>query len=690
MRGGSNAESAPLLSDIERQADRDPDGIFEAYRDDPDDAPPAADEPYQDHPDSPLLVAGSSSRHLEMTDSGSSTSDEASQKERGRWRRHIPVRAKKAWKATETWTQGPADARDYVIRPLFPKVQEFPLYLVERFLKQRKFRVGVVALYYAVWLVAFALVKRREVYSTDIAGWGDPQPIGCGVTYWGRGNTCGLDGADCRPFNGSGFPFRCPGNCRSYHVLNPRAVGNQTAIYQPLVIGGPAEDGNGDAIYRGDSYICGAGIHAGVVSNQEGGCGVVKLIGKHEGFVSSRRNGIESLGFDSYFPLSFTFENNVECEARDMRWSLLAISVVFTSVLSLFTASPPLFFFTVFTGIFWHVGMASDPPRHWSIPDLISNLVGKFLPAMFCAWVMFDKMGVRRTLNGLTAQIEKTVLWLGGCWVGALDNYTFEWIPIQRLNSHDLRQQPGARGALAAIILVLLVIAMTQVYFFRQEGRLTTYLKLYALFVGSILISLVLPDLNLRIHHYILALLLLPGTSMQTRPSLLYQGLLVGLFINGIARWGFDPVLQTSVALQGDAQLDSLLPSVLDPQINTNATDFWSINLQWEQPPGEGHDGVSVLVNDVERFRGYYEDGTIINNSFVWVRSEPEKNGINEYFRFGFLVGSRSLDYTQAGVWTDLGEWIKMAPGPSSVNPSTLENGQDEGDVMVGPSRRRI
>src|SRR5690606_280316 len=117
----------------------------------------------------------------------------------------------------------------------------------------------------AVWVVTFALVKRREVYSSDIEGWGDPQTISCGAAYWTRGNNCGLDGDDCRPFNGSGFPFRCPANCRDYQVLNPRAVGNQTAIYQARVIGGPPEgsDGGGDAVYRGDSFICGSAVHAG-------------------------------------------------------------------------------------------------------------------------------------------------------------------------------------------------------------------------------------------------------------------------------------------------------------------------------------------------------------------------------------------------------------------------------------------
>lgn len=175
---------------------------------------------------------------------------------------------------------------------------------------------------------------------------------------------------------------------------------------------------------------------------------------------------------------------------------------------------------------------------------------------MLAAWVIYDKMGVRRTLTGLTAQIEKTILWVGGCWVGALNNYTFNWIPIQRLTPHDLDQQPGAKAALSIIVIVLVVVAATQIWFFRQEGRLIKYLKLYIMFGIGLIICVILPDLSLRIHHYFLALLLLPGTSMQTRPALFYQGLLVGLFINGIARWDWDPILRKCCAY-----LRSLLPT---------------------------------------------------------------------------------------------------------------------------------
>ena len=633
-----------------------------------------SNQPDDDHPDAPIPDT-----RLEMADSdGTTGSDEVTAQKRHAW---VPFAVRRLWKSTVAWTRGPAPGGiRYTITPIFPKVQTYPLYLVERFLPRKKQRIGVLGLFLVLWIVTFALVKRQEIFASEIEGWGDPQTIGCGATYWGRGNNCGVNGDDCRPFNGTGFPFRCPANCESYHVLNPRAVGNQTAIYRPFVIGGAAPGSNEDAIYRGDSYICGAAIHAGVVSNDDGGCGVVTLVGRHDNFPASRRSGIDSLGFDSYFPLAYTFLDGIKCRAKDMRWPLLAVSVVFTTVVSLFTSSSTLFFFTSFVGIFWHVGLASDPPRHYSIADLISNLLGKFLPAMFCAWVMYDKMGVRRTLKGLTAQVEKTVLWLGACWVGALENYTFNWIPIQRLNKHDLQQQPGARGALAGIILVLLIIVCSQVYFFRQEGRLLKYLKLYTLFVLSIVVCLVLPDLNLRLHHYIIALLFLPGTSLQMRPSLFYQGLLIGLFLNGIARWGFDPVLQTDIALQGDAQLGSKLPTILAPEIALGDNSS-TITFRWEDPPGITYDGISVLVNDVERFRGYYDDSTSKVDSFVWER-KGDLNA-NEYFRFGYLDGRTGLDYTKAGVWTRDKEWVQMAPGPSSVSGETgnVEEDEDAGAV---------
>lgn len=633
------------------------------------------------HPDAPIGGAGddASPATLQVDDgsSGQSTprfiQDERASKA---WSR-MPYPVRRMLRAIGKWSRGPANPQPYRIKPLFPIIQDYPLFLVERFLPRLKHRVWLIFFYFSIWLITVVLVKRQGTLATDIAGWGQPQTVGCGDTYWDRGNRCGLNGNDCRPFNGSGFAFSCPANCESFHVLNPRAVGDQEVIYRSLVVGGPSNDVHPElATYRGDSFLCGAAIHAGIVSNKNGGCGVVQLVGQQKNFISTQRNGITSVGFDSYFPLSFRFVPDINCSSKDTRWSLLAISTVFTGLLSLFTASPALFFFPTFTGIFWTVGMALDSPPNKSVAGLFSNLLGKFLPAMFCAWVMYDKMGIRRILTRLTAQVEKTILWLGACWVGAMDNYTLSFIPIQRLTGHDLNQQPGAKAALSMVIIVLVVIVAFQVWFFRQEGRFIKYIKLYSLLIAGIIIALLLPGLNLRLHHYILALLLLPGTSLQTRPSLLYQGLLVGLFINGIARWGFDPVLQTSAALQGDAQKGSILPTVHAPVINlANSTGgFSNITFSWDQPTGKRFDGISVLVNDVERFRSYFDDRVSEESQFVWTRKDSLE--LPEYFRFAFMDGSSSGDYTKAGVWAADGEWKTMKPGPSKVKARGNEDGR--------------
>lgn len=582
----------------------------------------------------------------------------------------VPVPIRRVGKAAVIWAKGPDPPYIHTINPLFPSIQEYPIRLLDRFVPKRKHRIFALVAVYSLWILTFALVMRVGTIATEIKGWGVPGSIGCGNTYWVAGNRCGLNGNDCRPFNGSGFAFRCPAECASTWILNPRAVGATEVNYQPLVVGGPSNDDDETPIYRSDSFICASAIHAGVINNVEGGCGVVSLVGAHRDYPASKRHGISSVGFDSNFPSSFTFRA-AACGAKDARWQLLFVSLGFSIIISLFTTSPAVFYFTIFTGLFWHVGMASDPPWHSSKTDLFSNILGKYLPGTFCAFVIYRYMGVRRTLTGLTAQFEKTILWLGGCWVGALSNHTLDWIPIQRLNGHDLRQQPGAMLALFIIIGLLTLIVVSQIFFFRREGRLIRYLGIYGTFVGAILISLLLPGLSLRIHHYILALLFLPGTSMQTRPALLYQGILVGLFINGIARWGFDPVLQTPESLQGDAQHHSKLPIIHPPSITLKENKS-IINFNWLPPP-EPFDGISVLVNDVERFRGYTDEGFASDTRFTWIKDPKAKEP--EYFRFSYMEGSSSWDYTKAGIWDADGNWTEMAPGPSKIKSRHEEKG---------------
>lgn len=506
--------------------------------------------------------------------------------------RRAPETVRRFSKIVYDWFDGPVEARVWKINPFFPRLQTAPLKLVQYIAPKKAHKFLLVLAFYFVWLLIFITVLDKSAFTNVIPGYGVPVRISCAASFWQDKNNCGLNGNDCRPFSNTTYTFNCPAHCITTEQLNPHAVGAASVIYEPLVVGGPTDPTHSvdSAFYRGDSFICAAAIHAGYYGDTQGGCGVLEFIGSKSNYPAVNQNGIASVGFDSNFPMSFRFLSGSIGDCRDLRWPLLGVSVAMTALLSLFTDSPPIFFWSLFCIIFFHCALVADPPTASDYYTLVSTAVGQFLPAAFVAAVIY-RYCVRRQLTGLKAQVEKTVLWVGACWVGALNDYTFDKIPIQRLTGHDLAQQPGAITALVIIVIVLLFIVIGQLWVVRAEGRLPRYLVFYAL-VGTCLgLLAAIPKENLRIHHYILGLLLLPGTAIQTRPSLLYQGLLVGLFINGIARWGFDSIIQTGAELVGDGQLGSSLPIINNPVIGTN-----NISFTWDQHFPNGADGLSVSL----------------------------------------------------------------------------------------------
>ncbi|KAH7120973.1 hypothetical protein B0J11DRAFT_53179 [Dendryphion nanum] len=547
------------------------------------------------------------------------------------------------------WIHGPQTPRPQRIQPFFPAYQNAPGRFLARILPKEKTKRGVFVALLCVWGVVFFSILIRAQKPLKIAATGEyVVNLDCVDTLWRPKNECGLDGIDCRPFSNHTFLFRCPAKCAGVQVLNPHPVGPLDVNYRPFVIG--------DGVYRGDSFVCGSAIHAGIVTDSRGGCGRVEKVGLKEKFGATKKNGIESIGFDSSFPLSFTLskEPNIVC-GEDPRQKLTLVSLMVTSAITVF-ATTPKFFFPIFVLVFAHVSFASDPPMAsfhnvTVLPDHTSMFAKRLLPALFCAVVLYFSV-VKRTLSGLQAHVEKWIFWLGGFWFGALSNYTFDWIPLSRLTAHDIEQQPGAKVALAAILVLLVCVIAGQVYFFWLEGRLPRYLGLYGLFLSAIIISILIPGVSLRIHHYVLALLLLPGTTIQTRASLLYQGLLLGLFANGIARWDFDSILQTTDALRGDGTFNSLRPVITSPDIAKVAKGL-TATFKWNATPA-GIDGISALVNDVERHRSFFADAH--ERSFVWNR-EVAGLGPPEYFRFAFVLGGRTLDYTRVFTLFANGTW---------------------------------
>ncbi|KIW53855.1 hypothetical protein PV05_06266 [Exophiala xenobiotica] len=578
----------------------------------------------------------------------------------------VPLPVRKASRAVVTWVKGPVPPRVLKIEPIFPKIQQAPLRLLDRYAPNRKQRLILLVGLYACWFLTWSLMLKQHSTSGFIKGYGKPQNLWCGASFWNEGNGCGLNGNQCRPFSSAHLTFRCPANCKGTHLLEEHIVGNQSLRYQGLVVGGPdPENPESMPIYRADSFICQAAIHAGITTDANGGCGVATLVGSHTNFPSIKANGIESTAFPGTFPRSFTFQRLSPSQAKcptDSRWPLFVVTAVALVLLSIFTTSPAVFFFSTFVIMFLHVGLVSDPPNTANFYESVSKLLERFLPATFISFILYRYCAVP-LLRDLTAQVEKTVLYLGFCFIGALNNYTFApLIPIERLTPHDLAQ-PGAPFALAIIITLILVIVISQIHFIRISGNMPKYLAIYAGMGLALIILLVLPGLRLRIHHYILALLFMPGTGFQTRPGLVYQGLLLGLFINGIARWGFASIIQTPAAL-GESGPGSHGGGSWWGATSPNVTavvglEARNITFNWGPLPKDMDvDGVSILINDVERWRGYTDEELYWDQEEVTLkRRKRDDDGEPEFFRFAWMKGSATGTYSRVGIWDADGVW---------------------------------
>jgi hypothetical protein len=55
--------------------------------------------------------------------------------------------------------------------------------------------------------------------------------------------------------------FRCPAQCNTVILANPRAIGDEKMAFVPLIVGG----GDPNRTYRGDTFICAAAIQSFVI-----------------------------------------------------------------------------------------------------------------------------------------------------------------------------------------------------------------------------------------------------------------------------------------------------------------------------------------------------------------------------------------------------------------------------------------
>ena len=94
----------------------------------------------------------------------------------------LPIR-KAAWKTT-AWCKGPNPPQMQKITPWFPEIQQAPAKLLERYLPTKRHKAALLIVFYVAWLLIFSLVLGHSATDGYIEGYGKPQSIWCGASYW--------------------------------------------------------------------------------------------------------------------------------------------------------------------------------------------------------------------------------------------------------------------------------------------------------------------------------------------------------------------------------------------------------------------------------------------------------------------------------------------------------------------------
>ena len=98
--------------------------------------------------------------------------------------RWVPVRVRQAARALVAWSKGPDPPQIQKIPPFFPSIQEAPAKFIDKHLHKRRHKAVLLAFFYFCWLLTFALVLNHSAKAGDIRGYGKPQPIWCGASFW--------------------------------------------------------------------------------------------------------------------------------------------------------------------------------------------------------------------------------------------------------------------------------------------------------------------------------------------------------------------------------------------------------------------------------------------------------------------------------------------------------------------------
>lgn len=601
------------------------------------------------------------------------------------------------------WARGPAHPRDDPPKPI-GRLRQLEL-LPDRFRSKvlPTSRVLLFLVYMLLWIAIWSRVLLP--YFTEVPqvkGSPDTKVISltCGDAYdfWeGKNAVCGLDAQKCPKLHqDKDVIIRCPALCdRGSWLYSLRAVGNQMIKYRGLFVGGgEKERDESGAItfpYRADSFPCGAGVHAGIISPFSGGCAKASFAsGPQTSFAAKKGHYVsDSVEFDSFFPTSYVFTelDTKVSHCKDPRIVVLILNIILGLPIVVFGSSA-VFVWLIMSVGFWTITLATDPPtlvdpaKPETFYELISMSLGRFLPTCFVMYFLW-KVSLQRTFSKpqdadsnpadnqtpTASPMSRLIFWYPFFWLGVLNNITFDRLPVDRLTWKDLQAQPGALLTVSVFSVIIIGCVITQAYLVWLSGRFNKLIKLYIMMFAALFAIAWIPGLTLRIHHYIFALMFIPGCSTRGRTAYVFQGLLLGLFLSGVARWGYASIAETNMSLLRGEPVGKITPPTIFDVDASKGLIYWEDSFDSAAVKNNTfltqeltkYTHVSLLVNDVERYIDVNEGKLNItelveNNQYLdslvkmSLTLQSEQDGIPLYLRIARYDAKRNRhgDYTKA------------------------------------------
>ena len=396
----------------------------------------------------------------------------------------------------------PAEPRAPPPRPCLAAVRKHPLTL------------PALALLFAcaLSLLAFFSAGFAAAYSTPSL-----QSATCASTT--------LDGPCAIPDADGSCELRCPPRCADAWVGSAEAY----AVY-----------GGGAAGYRGDSKLCRAALHAGLVSDASGGCVRVRVgAGLAAAYPAGAapQHGVRALPGD-FFPTSLALLPSRAPFCGSLQWPWLAALALLAAAAHALAPPAPAFALTSAAAFVYLTFTARGG-------DPYATLLQGFACALSAAALLrcVYAVSVRHALEAPPhgALGRRAAFHLLPLLTAMHMNLFTAFLPDFSFSAASLSALPASGIALVCgLCVVLLGGTAYQARLLHASGMGRGYACAYLAGAAALgLLSLLLrAHAAVHVHHSILALALLPLTRFPTAPSMALQAVLLGMLLNGLALWG--------------------------------------------------------------------------------------------------------------------------------------------------------